>query len=502
MEKQILDRNDEVSQNYAAAAAYLLRAVQAPQARLRYANRLVELYLSPGDASDTRRAKAVDALLALAKISPEHLSSLETVLFPLAFVARHDQDEYVSKAAEQAWETRGGSLSLAAAKYLKEIVDLATKCLDSPQWALRHAGAKAVGVAADAVVKAKELNGRVNAESLKTLWPVYEKALALKTFDGKEELLKPLEGWAAAVCSASSSDASGEAGAGVLGIDLWSGPSAPLLKKIVLREAKRNNDTYRPHAFACLWKVVAAREEWDMLEEIGEVAGPWLNNFLTEAGDDADKMDVDQPAGRKKGGNTGNELDLRTRTAWAAIEAIVKGYNRRRMRQSPLAVLKEVVLALESGAADKEIKALSDSLVKSPCIARPELEVVRRVFWYECVKDVMEDAVSGPEGHGEQVGSQEKQKVLDWFVHTLDLGVDGSAGGSNGMISGTEPQRLSRVMAVKSLIQLANSGRGPGKTEEASGWNKTVRSVVERALETERSLDVLKVWRSCLEQLS
>ncbi|KAL1837813.1 hypothetical protein VTJ49DRAFT_3378 [Mycothermus thermophilus] len=395
MEKQILDRNDEVSQNYAAAAAYLLRAVQTETHRLRYANRLVELYLSADDRSEIRRQKAVDALLALSKISPEHLSSLETVLFPLAFVARHDDDEYVSRAAKQAWDARGGSLGVAATRFLKEVVELVNKCLESPQWGLRHAGARAVAAAAEAVVSAREVSGRVNAGNLKTLWPVYERALALKTFEGKEELLKPLEGWVKAVVAAStptdststasaSTDAhAAEAGPEIqdLDRDLWGGPSAPLLKKIVLREAKRNNDAYRPHALACLWKVAAAREDWDMLEEIAEVAGPYVNILAEEEGD---KMDVDQPASRSRSGggkgSSADELDLRSKTAWAAIEAITRGYNRRKMRERPMEVLREVVLALESAAADKEVKKLGDAVVRSPCVARPELEAVRRVF--------------------------------------------------------------------------------------------------------------------------
>ncbi|KAL2271402.1 hypothetical protein VTJ83DRAFT_773 [Remersonia thermophila] len=505
MEKQILDRNDEVSQNYAAAAAYLLRVVPTEASRLRYANHLITLYLSSDDRSEVRRQKAVDALLALSKISPEHLSSLEAVLFPLAFVARHDDDEYVSRAAKQAWDARGGSLGVAVTRFLNEVVELVNKCLESPQWGLRHAGARAVAAAADAVVSAREVSGRVNSGNLKTLWPAYERALALKTFEGKEELLKPLEGWVKAA-SAASPSATDPAAAKVeaelqdLDQDLWGGGSAPLLKKIVLREAKRNNDAYRPHALACLWKVAAVREDWDVLGEIAEIAGPHVNAL---AEDDGDKMDVDQPVGRTKGrsggkGNSGDDMDLKSRTAWAAIEAITRGYNRRAMRERPMTVLREAVLALESAAADKEIKTLGNNAVTSPCLARSELEAVRRVFWYECVKEVLEEAVGG-EGTAVTVGGEE-QLVVEWFLHSLDLGLSGSDE-DNGIISGTEPQRLGRVAAARAVLRLAKARAGFGSGEHAVELRAKVNKVLERALARERLTDVLKAWKECLEEV-
>ncbi len=78
------------------------------------------------------------------------------------------------------------------------------------------------------------------------LWPVYEKiAQPLKTFPSKEKLLEAFPDFV----SKSKT--------------LWeTDPAfAKTLEKVAIREAKRNNDEYRPHAFRCLWGFAAARDD-------------------------------------------------------------------------------------------------------------------------------------------------------------------------------------------------------------------------------------------------
>ncbi|KAK4098773.1 hypothetical protein N658DRAFT_525988 [Parathielavia hyrcaniae] len=465
MEKQVLDRNDEVSQNYARAAAYIIRIVPDPEPKTRYADRLVSLYL--GSEDETRRQKIADAVLALSKISPDHFTALETNLLPFAFLARHDTDDYVAKEAREVWDTHAGTSGLTVVRYLGEVVALAGRCLGAAQWGIKHTGALAAASAAEAVVAAGEASGRANLEALRALWPVYDRALALKTFGGKERLLEPLPGFVKA------------------GRGWWmeDGGMAEVLRKVVVREAKRNNDGYRPHAFGCLWRVAAVRDDLEMLGEIVEIVGEYLVGEKEEEADE-DAMDVDQPKGGK-GRSKG--LDLRSRTVWAAMEAIVKGYNRVKMRQDPVSTLREVVLALESaaGGQSKTLKAAS------PCVARPEFETIRRTFWYDCVKEVMEDAVSEAALPGGNAGGMSGvREVVKWFVNTLDLGAEDT---------GTEDQRTSRVKAVRATIRLGKSRAGLGSDGE---WRAELKTVVDGALGKERSLEVQRAWRECLELLS
>ncbi|KAK3300699.1 proteasome stabiliser-domain-containing protein [Chaetomium fimeti] len=458
LEKQTLDRNDEVSQNYARAAAYLLRIIPTPDAKTRFADRLVSLYLTSED--ETRRQKVADAVLAVAKISPDHFAALETQLLPFAFLARHDTDEYVCKAAREVWDAHAGSTGLTVVRYLREIVALVEACLATAQWALKHAGALAVAAAVQGVVTAGETSGRPNADALAAVWPVYDRALALKTFEGKEKLLEPLPGFVKAARGLWEADAQ----------------LAGQVRKVVAREAKRNNDAYRPHAFACLWKVAAEREDLDMLGEIAEIVEP----YLVVEEEDGDAMDVDDEPKGGKGVRGG--LDLKAQTVWAAIEAVVRGYNRVKMKKDPVAVLREVVLALEAAAGGKG-KALN---AQSPCVARAELATIRRTFWYDCVREVLEEAL------GEVVvpggGLEGKQEVVTWFFNTLDMATDEV---------GTEDQRLARAKAVKATIQL---GKGIGlatNTERLSG----MKAAVDTAVGRERSLEVQKAWRECLAVL-
>ncbi|KAL2183934.1 hypothetical protein L209DRAFT_693593 [Thermothelomyces heterothallicus CBS 203.75] len=472
LEKQALDRNDEVSQNYGRAAAYLVRVVPSPDTKTRFADRLVSLYLAAED--ETRRQKVADAVLALAKISPDHFAALETQLLPFAFLARHDTDEYVRRAAREAWDAHAGSTSLTVVRYLREIAALAAACLDTAQWALRHAGALAVAAAVGAVVAAGEASGRANAEALREVWPVYDRALALRTFDGKEALLEPFPGFVRA------SKVLWEGGGSEEAVAL-----ARQLHKIAVREAKRNNDAYRPHAFACLWKVAAALEDLEMVGEIADVVGEYLAALVVEGGEQGggDAMDVDPPEESKR---PRGDLNLKSRTAWAAVEAIVRGYNRMRMKKDPIAVLQDAITALESAAG----KGGKTPNIRSPCIARPELATIRRMFWYDCVREVLEEAASGAAvAEGDFDKERQGRDVVKWFLNTLDLATDDA---------GTEGQRLAKAKAVNATIRLGEVQAGLSADAD---WKSEVRSLVDNAVATERSLEVQKAWKECLDLL-
>ncbi|KAK3899641.1 proteasome component ECM29 [Staphylotrichum tortipilum] len=460
MEKHTLDRNDEVSQNYARAAAYLIRVVPTPAAKSRFADRLTTLYLTAED--EVRRQKVADALLALAKISPDHFAALETALLPLAFLARHDADEAVAREAREVWDAHAGSTSLTAVRYLGEIVGLVERCLGAAQWALKHAGALAVAGLVEGVVAAGEGVGRVSEGNLKGVWPVYEKALALKTFEGKERLLGPLPGFVKAAKGWWREDA-GMAGA------LW---------KIAVREAKRNNEVYRPEAFGCLWKVAREREDLDVLGEIGEVVG----GYVAVEEEEGDAMDVDQPA--KAGKRRAGGLDLKTRTSWAALEAIVNGYNRIKMREDPIATLQAVILTIESAAGPQGKPKLNP---QSPAVSSPELATIRRMFWYATVKDVLDDA-TGDAATPTTAPNNTDRDTIRWFLNTLDISADAAD-------AGTEEQRLARAKAATAAVQLGRTRAGLAEDGE---WKAEISGDVQGALERERGLEVQKAWRECL----
>ncbi|KAK4681262.1 proteasome component M29 [Podospora pseudoanserina] len=458
MEKHTLDRNDEVSQGYARATAYLLR-VAPDAAKQRFIEKFINLYLESD--TDARRQKVANVVLALSKISPDHFNALETLLVPFSFLGKHDTDEYTQKAFKEVWDTHAGT-HLSVTKYLKEIVSLADKTLSTAQWALKHGGALTVADAAESVAGTKTITHHVNVEHVKTLWPVYDKALILKTFPGKEKLLEPFPKFV-------------ELSKELLEKD---DKLVAAYKKVAIREAKRNNDVYRPHAFECLRRVATAWDGFgDMLPDIKTIVAPYLD--VEEEDKDGDAMDVDTPASSSK---DSRGLDLKTVTKWKALETLSKGYNRGNMSKNPLSTLKEVITAIES--IDPKFKPAQVFTAK-PYITRPEFDVIRKTYWYECAKDILEAAaVAGAAG-------SDAVPIIRWFLSTLDLDAEDT---------GLESQRIARAKAVKGAIQLGKI-TAEGVEFKTTELGKDVEGLVTGSIEKERSLDVQKEWKESLKLL-
>ncbi|CAK7206241.1 proteasome component M29 [Sporothrix eucalyptigena] len=446
LQKQLLDRNDEVSQSYAKTAAYVLRP--APDAaREKFAIHLVDLYFAAEDES--RRQKVADAVLAIAKISPDHFGALEARLLPFAYLAQHDADDYVHKAAEEVWSKHAGS-SLSVARYVPEIVGLVKRALDTAQWALKHAGAR-TDAAAVASVLASDVTGQINVGSLKQLWPLYQNSLALKTFDGKEKLLEVLP------------DVVSKAPA------LWQNDAqiANAIRKIVTVEAKRNNDTYRMHAFRCLWRVAAVREDeaaatlWD---DLVTIVTPHLEALKEWDEAKTDRLSVDSN-GPKDGAAAAKEKLVR-QTAENALEAVARGYFRPALQKDPRAVLAAVWKVLAPFLQDNNSFLL-----------------VRRTKWYKAGGDLVEaasTATPASEDNGDELALN--------YLASFDFDTPEA---------GTEEQRSSRAKALKALVKASKKGAlGTISGETAD----KIKAAVDGALATERSLDVQKLLREAVAE--
>ena len=62
-----------------------------------------------------------------------------------------------------------------------------------------------------------------------------------------------------------------------------------------MREAKRQNVTYRPHAIKCLGLVVSSREDLGLFDAMCDVIKPVFTDIVDTASDDS--MDVDNGVG-------------------------------------------------------------------------------------------------------------------------------------------------------------------------------------------------------------
>ncbi|RBQ96419.1 hypothetical protein FVER53263_05908 [Fusarium verticillioides] len=432
MEKQTMDKNDEVSQAYARATAYMLRAA-SDSAKNRFCKKFIDMYFDAEEES--RRQKTADVIVALAKVSPDHFTALETQLLPFSYLGSHDTDEYTSKVFKKVWEQHAGS-SRTVVRYVPEIVALVERCLDTAQWALRHGGAFTVAAMVSDVASASDVSGQISDANLNKIWPVFEKALALKTFAGKEKLLESYPKFVEK------------------GHSLWKSDTkiAAQMKKIALREAKRNNDEYRVHAFRCLWEFAKARDDLDMLDEIVEIVTPYLEELK---GDDetenGDKMDIDSKDQVAK-------EQLAEKAASNGLEAVARGHSR-----TDLGILTKIINILK------------------PFLSSPNFATIKRQVWYECVRDLMNDATPS--------STPDENAVALTYLLSLDVDL---------VDTGTEAQRVMRAKAVGALFKAKGKGVfGPTGGPDAA----QLKTMVSQALEAERSLEVQRVLRDILVEM-
>lgn len=422
MEKQAMDKNDEVSQAYARACAYIMRVVSDTD-KVRFCERLVKMYIESEEES--RRQKISDIVVALAKISSDHFTANETELLPFAYLGAHDTDEYTQKVFKEVWDQHAGS-NRTVVRYVPEIVALVERCLDTNQWALRHTGAFTVGAMVSDVAAASEATGEISESNLKTLWPVFDKTLALKTFSGKQKLLESYPQFV-------------EKGA-----SLWKGNSqiSAQMKKIAIREAKRNNDEYRVHAFKCLWRFAKARDDLDMLQEIADIVTPHMDEF-----NDEDKMEID------------TKEDLAMKSAKNGLEAIARGYNRSKLKSESGVVLAKIITILQ------------------PYLSSTKFGAIKREVWYDAVYDLMKpflepsSSVSETGQRSQPLWAEKDDGVSLQYLRSLDV---------EQFEAGAEAQRTRRAEAVKMVVQARLTGAFGVNGPDLGGFEKDVLQAVER----------------------
>ncbi len=466
LEKQALDKNDEVSQGYARAAAYIMR-VAPSQIKEHFAQHCIDLYFSSEEES--RRQKVADAVLALSKISPDHFNALESQLLPFAYLGSHDGDDYVRKELDEVWNKHAGS-NLSVRRYVPEIVALVQRSLDAHQWAIKNAGALTVATAVKALTGASSLSGQVNVSQLRAIWPVYERSLALKTFPDKEKLLDAFPDFVAkcqeAAAAPGEAGAKGDGGAAVVA-------TTQRLREIALREARRNNDTYRVEAFRCLWRFAAAStDNIELLDSFAKIVSPFMDKF--EKDQEGDRMDIDDDSSSKKRDDKDSKEDLARKTAASALEALARGYSRFQMKKEPGSVVDKVMRLLE------------------PYLSSRHFDGIRREVWYKAVADLMDGAAAAATAAAQSGGvlpaTSNPKLLLEYFS---SLNVDKPD-------VGTEEQRMTRAKALAAISRAVGKHVFGPTDDDLKNALKQMRDVVEAAVAVERSRDVQKLLNESL----
>ncbi|KJZ80114.1 hypothetical protein HIM_00828 [Hirsutella minnesotensis 3608] len=442
LEKQVLDKNDEVSRAYAEAAADVFK-VASDGAQARFCSKIIGVYMQAEE--ERRRKKSASAAAALARRCPDHFAAHATELMPFAYLGSHDCDDHISKTFKDVWEQQAGSGHMVL-RYVSEITHLAASCIEKAQWSLRHTGAFTVAAMVMDISRASEASGGVSEASLKTIWPVLDATLALKTFAGKQKVLDSFPTFVKESKPLWRKDA-----------DL-----AMKLKKIAIREAKRNNDDYRPHAFRCLWQFARERDDLDMLEEIRQITTPYL-----DALNDEDKMDIDSKEDAKP--------DATAAAAKSAVEAIARAY--------------PVPMSNFAATARFIITSLQ------PYLSSSKFDAVKREIWYTCARDLMEHGIKAAESKTADTNdtqlapSDDGSATVAALLQSLDI---------ERAEAGVESQRLLRAKAVSATLRAKNRG-GFGKFEFAAALD--LGKCIKSAIAEERSLEVQKEWELGLKEL-
>jgi proteasome component ECM29 len=185
--KHVHDRNETVSSSYAAAAGYLARLASDEQilATIAFTKKL---YFESEENSDKNRLLAADIMRAVSVYATDRFTSFAADLLPFIFLAKHDSDEQVQKGFSETWDDHvAGPRTVSL--YLHEILALVESHLESRQWAIKHTAAKTV---ADAVLQMTNALGSEHIEPVtaRSIWPVLDKALGGKSWEGKELVLE------------------------------------------------------------------------------------------------------------------------------------------------------------------------------------------------------------------------------------------------------------------------------------------------------------------------
>ena len=416
MEKAILDRNTAVSAGYARAAGYMSR-LASDTSLLRLASYSKDQYYTAED--EQRRQVAADIIYAVSKFATDRFNALAAVFLPFVFFAKHDLDEHVKEQFEKTWtENVGGSRAVLL--YLREINGLSIQHLESPKWAIKHTAALAI---AEATVSCgAEISGPNGA----IIWPALEKALALKTFDGKEKVLDAFVKFTKA------------------GKSLWEEEAsiAVQMKKIAIREAKRNNDAYRPYAFTSLGEYSEARTDFDMFDEVYNIVTPILEDLTNE-----DKMDTEED--NKSSGKSDEAA-----TITAGVSALFRAVNIKFLDPSPLTHLPKLL---------ETVKAVLPST---------KVTVAAKLTLYERSKVLFD-------------GLRKRTKSQSSSQYDLALGFFEVLEVPSG--SGSEIMRTKRAEAAEMIVQSLVGGVFGIHRDGRDTCKQRMREMVEEGRKNERS---------------
>ncbi|KAM4053541.1 proteasome adapter and scaffold protein ECM29 isoform 2-T2 [Anomaloglossus baeobatrachus] len=262
----LCDRNSVVQKSYAFALGHLVRTARDSSTE-KLLQKLNSWYMEKEEAA--YRTGCTLTIHAISRYSPDVLKNHSAMVLPLAFLAMHEisDDEKGEKEDSNLWrevwqENVPGSISGGIRLYMKELIDISQKALQSPSWKM-----KAQGAATMASI-AKQQTGSLVPPHLGMVIGTLLQGLPGRTWTGKEELLKAI-GTVVSSCSK------------YLKEPVPAQPSIEEIIQAVLKECRKENVKYRIIALKCAADVLESTKE-DHFQELTDILFPFIKKASKE----------------------------------------------------------------------------------------------------------------------------------------------------------------------------------------------------------------------------
>lgn len=213
------DKNAIIACSFASSLGHVYKISKLEKA-VKYSKKLVKQYFESDD-QNLRKITGI-AVESIFKFSSDQFENVNSILMPLAFIAKYDNAEEISEIYARIWTDASLSGSGTMNLYLKEITDLVSYNIKSNIFAVRKTCAQSI----------KELSEKIENTAaklyLKELIEVLLLACSGRSWDGKEIIVSAL------ISVLTSFKA-----------DLLSYPElVSSAKKVILIEISRNNSNY------------------------------------------------------------------------------------------------------------------------------------------------------------------------------------------------------------------------------------------------------------------
>ncbi|XP_072010829.1 proteasome adapter and scaffold protein ECM29 isoform X2 [Engystomops pustulosus] len=256
----LCDRNTVVQKSYAFALGHLVRTARDTSTE-KLLQKLRSWYMEKEEQA--YRTGCTLTIHAISRYSPDVLKNHAGMVLPLAFLAMHEvsDDEKGEKEDSNLWrevwqENVPGSISGGIRLYMKELIDISQKALQSPSWKM-----KAQGAAAMASI-AKQQTGSLVPPHLGMVIGNLLHGLPGRTWSGKEELLKAI-GTVVSSCSEQLKE------------PVPGQPSIEEIIQAVLKECRKENVKYKIIALKCAADVLESTKE-DRFQELVDILFPMI----------------------------------------------------------------------------------------------------------------------------------------------------------------------------------------------------------------------------------